>query len=541
MKLRALHTLYRLSLGPQNRAFKQALQNPRAAQDQILLEIVARNTRTQYGREWGFSGLGSVDQYRKKVPLTTYDAISPYIEAMKNGEANILTAEPVKVFEKTSGAAAPSKYIPLTPLLLHEIHNATSTWLHDLYTAHPGLRRTTAYWAISSRNGAAERTAGNIPVGMADDTGYFSLLEQWFMRRIFAVDPRIATVQDSSQWKKLTCLYLLADENLGLVSVWSPTFLILLCRYIEEHWDELMAALTEDPLPVPASWKKPGISRRRGKALAAARRGSTIDFKQVWPGLQLISTWREGSSQHFIPELEQLLPDVAIQGKGLLMTEGIISFPLQHLADPVLAIRSHFYEFLPADNGDRTILPEEVKKGGTYMPVITTGGGLYRYKTGDLVEVTGFTNRVPLLRFISRCDRVTDLFGEKLNEAFVHGLLEETQQSLPAPLSFCMLAPRAGIPGGYVLYVEAQGTLDEQALATAIEHRLQENHQYACCRRLGQLEALRVERVAGALQTYEQVMVEVCGRKRGAVKFPALDTRTFWSDCFQKHTNSTAN
>jgi hypothetical protein len=540
MKLRALHTLYRLSLAPKLWAFDQALQNPWAAQEQILRQILQRNARTRYGQQWGFSGMGSVDQYRKKVPLITYDDISPYIEAMKNGETDVLTTEQVKVFEKTSGSAAATKYIPLTPLLLSEIHNATSVWLHDLYTAQPALRRTTAYWAISSRTGNAEQTHGGIPIGMADDTGYFSPFEQWFMQQVFAVDPRIAGVQDSSQWKKLTCLYLLADENLGLISVWSPTFLILLCRYMEEHWDELLAALTQTPLPVPVSWKKPRISRRRERALAAARRGPAIDFKHVWPCLQLVSTWKDGSSRNFIPELEQLLPGVAIQGKGLLMTEGIISFPLQHLADPVLAIRSHFYEFLPVNNGDSTVLPEEVKKGSSYIPVITTSGGLYRYKTGDQVEVTGFANRVPLLRFISRCDRVSDLFGEKLSEAFVHGLLQDARRELAVPLKFFMLAPREGIPGGYVLYVEAQGALDEQALATAVEQRLQENHQYAYCRRLGQLAALRVERITGALQTYERVMVEVCGQQRGAVKFPSLDTRTFWSACFQKHNNSTA-
>jgi len=49
-----------------------------------------------------------------------------------------------------------------------------------------------------------------------------------------------------------------------------------------------------------------------------------------------------------------------------------------------------------------------------------------------------------------------------------------------------------------------------------------------------------VERITGALQTYERVMVEVCGQQPGAVKFPSLDTRTFWSACFQKHNNSTA-
>ena len=171
MQLRALHTLYRLSMTGKHRAFTQALCSPWAAQDQILLRILRRNSRTRYGLHWGFPGIRSVDQFRKKVPLVTYDDISSCIEEMKHGERDVLTAERVIMFEKTSGSAAASKYIPFTPGLLSEIHNATSAWLYDLYTAHPALQRTTAYWAISSRSGAAEKTRGSIPVGMADDTG----------------------------------------------------------------------------------------------------------------------------------------------------------------------------------------------------------------------------------------------------------------------------------------------------------------------------------------------------------------------------------
>ena len=47
---------------------------------------------------------------------------------------------------------------------------------------------------------------------------------------------------------------------------------------------------------------------------------------------------------------------------------------------------------------------------------MTTGSGLYRYRTGDLVEV-GTDGRA--IRFIGRTGNVSDLVGEKLSEAQV--------------------------------------------------------------------------------------------------------------------------
>ena len=60
----------------------------------------------------------------------------------------------------------------------------------------------------------------------------------------------------------------------------------------------------------------------------------------------------------------------------------------------------------------------------TVYIVSFTGGGLYRYRLNDCVEILGFVNECPLLRFVGRKDKVVDLFGEKLNE------LEKDSQSL---------------------------------------------------------------------------------------------------------------
>ena len=134
-----------------------------------------------------------------------------------------------------------------------------------------------------------------------------------------------------------------------------------------------------------------------------------------------------GENRTFMGEEELLrsapvgnvFPGVEIQPKGLLATEAFVTIPFA--GRHPLAIRSHFFEFL---EGDRPRMAHQVEPGGIYSVVVTTGGGLYRYRLEDRVEVTGFVGRTPSLRVLGKEGHVSDLRGEKLHESFVAGALE---------------------------------------------------------------------------------------------------------------------
>ena len=149
---------------------------------------------------------------------------------------------------------------------------------------------------------------------------------------------------------------------------------------------------------------------------------------------------------------------MAFQKKGLLATEGVITIPRAN-AGNVAAVLSHFLEFL--DDQGRPHLVHEVEPGAEYSVAITTGGGLWRYRLGDRVRVTGFLQRTPLLEFIGKEDGVCDLRGEKLHPAFVGGILRDLRRELLLPLGFAMLAPSHKLEVGYLLLVEhgARATL----------------------------------------------------------------------------------
>src|SRR5205085_4734172 len=120
-------------------------------------------------------------------------------------------------------------------------------------------------------------------------------------------------------------------------------------------------------------------------------------LRRIWPRLALISCWADAAAGQFLAELRQLFPEVEIQPKGLLATEGFVSFPLTDKPGAALALRCHFFEF--EELGGRCRLAHELDRGGRYRVVVTTAGGLYRYQLGDEVEVVGFLHQCPLIRF----------------------------------------------------------------------------------------------------------------------------------------------
>src|SRR5262249_30342341 len=144
---------------------------------------------------------------------------------------------------------------------------------------------------------------------------------------------------------------------------------------------------------------------------------------RLWPRLRLVSCWAEGAAGLYARQLAGLLPGVRIQGKGLLATEGVVSIPLTGYPGAALAARSHFFAFVP-EGGGAPRLAQELAAGQRYTIVLTTSGGLYRYRLGDVVEVVGHVDSCPLLAFIGREGIVSDRFGEKLHEPFVREALD---------------------------------------------------------------------------------------------------------------------
>jgi hypothetical protein len=245
--------------------------------------------------------------------------------------------------------------------------------------------------------------------------------------------------------------------------------------------------------------------------------------RQVWPHLSLISCWGDGPSTTAAAQLANRC-GITVQPKGLLASEGVVTIPFEG-RHPV-AVRSHFFEFL--DTGGQIRLAHELRSGLEYTVLLTTGGGLYRYRLGDRVRVDDVVYNTPSLRFVGRDDRVSDLFGEKLSDGFVSGVLERLFAG--APPQFALLAPhRTGTRFAYALFVSADAPASPD-LAACLEQALRSNPHYAWCVDLGQLAPVRVIRVgSGASYAFVDACV-ASGQRLGDVKAASLSTASDWHE-----------
>jgi hypothetical protein len=126
---------------------------------------------------------------------------------------------------------------------------------------------------------------------------------------------------------------------------------------------------------------------------------------------------------------------------------------------------------------------------------------------------------------------VSDLFGEKLSEAFVTETIQQTLASLDTPLNFVLLAPDKDASGcRYTLYIEGKPL---GHLAESLDCALRRNPHYAYCRDLGQLRPVRLFAIAErGYETYAKRQ-NTQGARLGEIKPTSFSRIVGWSDVFR--------
>ncbi|MGV3531779.1 MAG: GH3 auxin-responsive promoter family protein [Chthoniobacteraceae bacterium] len=515
---------------PAWRRYRRALCDPAGTQARILRNLLAANAASAYGREYRFQEIRSWEQFRERVPVVDYDDLQTWIQRIMRGEDAVLTQAPVTRLIPTSGSSGARKLIPFTAALQREFNAAIGPWMVDLALAHPTVPLGPSYWSISpALPDSGEESA--VPIGFDDDSGYLGGIRRRLVESTLAVPSTLRLISDTDDFRYLTLLCLLRSPELSLISIWHPSFLTVLLDALPAMWDELMHDIASGGCRRAAAL--PPEVRRGLQAPPDPRRAHTLrqsdpaDLRTLWPALRVVSCWGDGQAAGPLADLQRRLPHAFIQTKGLLATEAFITIPFRS-RHPV-AITSHFYEF--ADPSGKIHLTHELRSGETYSVIVTTAGGLWRYSLGDLVEVDGFVEGTPSLRFLGRGNRVSDLCGEKLSEAFVTTAIRKACASFGLAPSFAMLAPEHSAEGPpfYTLFIEGEV---HDLLATRLDDALRENPHYAWCRDLGQLGPVQCCVVAE--RAYDRFCEAALanGQRLGDIKPQALSTRTDWRITF---------
>ena len=462
----------------------------------------------------------TLSAFREAVEVRNYDAFRPWIDAIADGHATALTGERVLAFEETGGSTGGRKLVPYTRAALASFAAAVLPWMADLLRHRPELASTRAYFAVSPAPRMPKRHVGGIPVGLASEAAYFGEAAAP-IAGISLLDPA-AMPHEVEGWAIATAARLAAEPELGLISVWSPTFLACLLDAIEGS-HEAVARLVRD-----GGWGVEGSAPAATRLTRAMAGDGRLDAGRLWPRLRVVSCWADASARAPAAALRRRLPEGVLQPKGLLATEGAFTLPLLARGASVPALTSAFLEF--EDAAGNLYLADALRAGEDYDLIVTTVGGFTRYRIGDRVRCGegGSASRAPTLRFLGRSGAVSDLVGEKLTEDFVLSCLGDLAGA-------AVLVARGGDVAGdiarYVALTDAAAPLAPPRLAT-IEARLRRNPQYDHARRLGQLGPLATRAVPNLMARHRAARL-ASGKRLGDIKPPALlgeDHARTWLD-----------
>ena len=586
----------------------------RETQVKILLEILKTNKNTEYLKTFETESQilnienekELIEKFQNKIPVVNYEDIKEFVEKEKSGENNVLLSDKIKLFELTSGSTSDVKYIPYTEKFLKSYMNGVFSWIYNLYQNNKRLFLGSSYWSVSPILKREAVTSGGIRVGIEDDTSYFDKVSAFFLNKLFTVPKEIKNIQNMEDFLLITAVFLLLSENLAMISVWSPSFLMILLDFIEKNHKVICQIVKSEDLGTEffadknlgnkkyfqiiqkkyrKLWKKnrskflinyfekyeKNILSKNDKTqnleiteknneneiMAENKNLETksgnkivenfVDYSVIWEKLSLVSCWADSDSYEiFIKLKEKLNPNkkninLKFQGKGLMSTECIVSFPLENVKNgSVAAYNSFFYEFIQVsddklENRSPKLL-DELELGERYCVVVTTNAGLYRYNTNDIVEVTGFYHKIPIVKFVGRINNFSDIVGEKLKNSFVEKQVLTTLEENNIKGEFLLFAPVRNETGEifYTLFLEIKKEVRKfnwKQIENEINSSLCKAFHYEYAYKLGQLGKVRVFLIEkDGLKTYTAEKSKK--QKIGDIKYRLLDKNFGWENKF---------
>ena len=578
------------------------------------MEILKTNKNTEYLKifETGSQILNAenekelIEKFQNKIPVVNYEDIKEFVEKEKSGENNVLLSDKIKLFELTSGSTSDVKYIPYTEKFLKSYMNGVFAWIYNLYQNNKRLFLGSSYWSVSPILKREAVTSGGIRVGIEDDTSYFDKVSAFFLNKLFTVPKEIKNIQNMEDFLLITAVFLLLSENLAMISVWSPSFLMILLDFIEKNHKVICQIVKSEDLGTEffadknlgnkkyfqiiqkkyrKLWKKnrskflinyfekyeKNILSKNDKTqnleiteknneneiIAENKNLETksgnkivenfVDYSVIWEKLSLVSCWADSDSYEIFIKLKEKLnfdkknTNLKFQGKGLMSTECIVSFPLENVENgSVAAYNSFFYEFIQVsgnklENSSPKLL-DELELGERYCVVVTTNAGLYRYNTNDIVEVTGFYHKIPIVKFVGRINNFSDILGEKLKNSFVEKQVLTTLEENNIKSEFLLFAPVKNETEGifYTLFLEIKKDgrkFNWKQIENEINSSLCKAFHYEYAYKLGQLGKVRVFLIEkDGLKTYTAEKSKK--QKIGNIKYRLLDKNFGWENKF---------
>ena len=529
------------------RRFIRSLDTARDVQRETMLLRIRRSADTRFGRDHDFAAIRNLEDFRRAVPISSYESASPYIAQVIGGEMDALLprSEKLLALACTTGSAGTPKVLPVTRTWLREYRKAWELWGVKALIDHMDIVGTR--WLQLSGPAHVSVAENGMPVGMV--SAVTARFQNPIFKLFYATPVDTGDIANAFD-RNYTILRLSIGSRVGFIMTITPGNLIHLAEIGNEHRQSLIRDLHDGTLRRDIALDpefRARIDRRiRARQPERARElekiiedTGTLYPKDYWP-LKLVSCWLGGTVGYQSKRLAEYYGSVAVRDLGYISTEGRHTIPLGDLSsDGVLYPHGAYYEFAAAGDDSGPLRPtleaHELELGCDYSPIISTSNGLYRYDLGDVVRCKGFLGEAPILEFLHKSAQYSDMEGEKVSGHQIAQAVESAYRHLDLPHELVSALPTREAQGAnyYGILTDSEALRDDSLAVrflAALDQALGAmNVMYRAKRGDSSIGAPRLLRLSRGSWSRH---IEIAGRQRGTGdtqhKHPVLLPQGTW-------------
>jgi len=412
----------------------------------VLRSLVARGEGTQFGRKHGLGAVRSYHDFTQRIPLGDYDSHSPYIERMRDGEANVLVPEQIHYFGNSSGSSnhGKSKFLPISDLQVrHQQKSGTDILMR--------------YLASSGDSGFFR----GFTLGLSPPTTMRRDRESWVTSNPALMATRIPKIAQAAY---------LPDPDIKEIADYDVKLQRIAERYLD--WD--VRAVTGTTCWFSVLFEKVlNVARARGRTATCVR--------EIWPNLRVLLGGGV-SADPYLPIIERLMGGPVALVDTYNATEGGIYAASDQSGLRGMAMLPHrgtFFELVEVGDPRRTRVPLwAVERDVAYSIVVTTSSGLFAYELGDIVRFTSVSP--PRIEFMGRLSGCLSVTQELTTHVEVERAVAHALERVPCRTVDFGVAGEVGVKSRYVVYAEFdRDPPDLRAFAAAFDEGMQaENRVY---------------------------------------------------------------
>ena len=491
-------------------------KNPMRAQRRTLKKILSKSKNCDYGKKYNFKDIHSIEDFRAKVPLSTYADYENYVDRMiQNKEKNLMYTGMNVRYCSSSGSVGKPKILPKSIIDLW--HMQCIGFSASVATAYHYLKDVKGVRMPAQKGPLVLILTGHkLEDGkQCNGAGQVPLLYLKPLLNTFSTSPVSLLIPEHEELLDTSYLQLrfaLEERNVSYLESIVVTLLTTMFDYLEENWemlcDDIEKGIINPNIRITPELRKEYEKKFKPNPKRAAELRKEFEkgfdtpiAPRIWPKL----TWAHGmvgsNLKVYVEKLRKSIGDLPLHNMGYAAAEGFFAMPTElDVHDGVLLPHCIFFEFIPIDDDveedpnvePKTLLIDELEVGKKYEIVVTNYSGLYRYRIEDVVQVTKMYNNTPRIELLYRKNLDMNVANEKTTTQMVDAVVKNLAKEMGNDFKGYSLYPdHSTNPPRYCLLAEAVNPVTEeerQKYIDAMDEGFKEtNEKYYKYRRWGMI------------------------------------------------------